>query len=169
MRRLGAELDVRAMSLYRYLPNRDAVLAAVVSRLAAGTVLGFGSASGSGSGTGWAEALRDFADGYRRMLLDHPHAVVLLATYPVDAEIGRAMVADLLARFDAAGIGPEQAVTAVQSVGVFVLGHALAQVGTPPGAEQGGPSAPAEYYDQWFAAGLDALVRGFKQRLAAGG
>ncbi|MCX4745716.1 TetR/AcrR family transcriptional regulator C-terminal domain-containing protein [Kitasatospora sp. NBC_01287] len=161
MRRLGAELDVRAMSLYRHLPNRDAVLAAVVNRLAASTEVEVDP------GAQWPEALHRLAHAYRRTLLAHPHAVVLLATYPVDAEVGQAMVAEVLARFDAAGITVEQALTAVQSVGVFVLGHALAQVGTPPGAEQGGPVASAGFYEEWFAAGLDAMVLGFRQRLGS--
>ncbi|TMR95466.1 hypothetical protein [Nonomuraea basaltis] len=56
-----------------------------------------------------------------------------------------------------------------QSVGVYVLGHALAQVGTPPGTDVAAlvsdPAALA-FYDQWFEAGLLAMVSGFQQRFA---
>ncbi|MFC4117420.1 TetR/AcrR family transcriptional regulator [Nonomuraea zeae] len=60
-----------------------------------------------------------------------------------------------------------EALTAVQSVGVFVLGHALAQVGTPPGGTAAEPDEAArDFYDQWFDAGLRAMVTGFERQLA---
>lgn len=162
MRRLGAELGVAAMSLYRHLPNRDAVLAAVVNRLATEAI------SAVDPGGSWVEALRRFAESYRGMLLTHPHAVPLLATHPIDIELGFELMAGVLERFTAAGVAQDDAVTAVQSVAVFTLGHALAQVGTPPGTEA--PAADAEtggYYQRWFDTGLQAMLAGFLQRLGA--
>jgi TetR/AcrR family tetracycline transcriptional repressor len=164
MRRLGSRLGVAAMSLYRHVPNRDALLAAVVNRLFADTVIEFDP------GMRWQEALPDFAAAYRRMLLGHPNAVPLLATHPVDVELGLELLAGLLDRFAAAGIPLQDATTAIQSVGVYVLGHALAQVGTPPGAtEQAAPAdaGVVEFYDQWFESGLLAMVTGFDHRLPA--
>ncbi|MEV0227889.1 TetR/AcrR family transcriptional regulator C-terminal domain-containing protein [Nonomuraea sp. NPDC050786] len=161
MRRLGARLGVAAMSLYRHVPNRDALLAEIVNRLFAEAVAGYAPAAA------WPEALAGFAVAYRRVLLAHPHAVPLLATHPVDVDLGKRLLTGLLARFEAGGIPQEHAITAVQSVAVYVLGHALAQVGTPPG----GTPAPADetaaaFYDQWFDAGLAAMVTGFERRLA---
>ncbi|MER7750768.1 TetR/AcrR family transcriptional regulator C-terminal domain-containing protein [Kitasatospora sp. NPDC097643] len=161
MRRLGTELGVTAMSLYRHLPNRDAVLAAVVNRLAGEVAVEAADA------TPWPQALHGFARAYRRMLLAHPNAVPLLATHPVDEAAGRAVIAPVLERFRAAGITDGDAVTAVQSVAVYVLGHALAEVGTPPGTTRDPQPAEAAYYDQWFDVGLDAMVQGFRHRLAA--
>jgi TetR/AcrR family transcriptional regulator, tetracycline repressor protein len=155
MRAVGARLGVAAMSLYRHLPGRDAVLAAVVNRLVSEVAVDLPADAG------WPDALRAFALGYRAMLLRHPHAVPLLATQPVDVDTGMALAAPVLDRSRAAGIGQDDAVTALQSVTVFVLGHALAQVGTPPGAEDPPPAAPADYYDRWFAAGLNAMIEGF--------
>ncbi|GAA4495997.1 hypothetical protein GCM10023191_037360 [Actinoallomurus oryzae] len=155
MRGIGARLGVAAMSLYRHLPNRDAVLAAVVNRLVTEVVVDVPADAR------WPDALRALALGYREMLLRHPHAVPLLATQPVDVDTGMALAAPALDRSRAAGIGADDAVTAVQSVIVFVLGHALAQVGTPPGADDAPPAAPAGYYDRWFTAGLDAMIHGF--------
>lgn len=150
MRRLGSELGVAAMSLYRHFENREAVLAAAVNTLAAE---GVPELDGAGS---WAEAVRRFAESYRAMLLAHPNAVPLLATQPVDIDTGRALMAGVLERFAAAGVASEEALTIIQSVGVFTLGHALAQVGPP------GPDAGAEaYYDSWFEAGLAAMIAGF--------
>lgn len=161
MRRLGAELGVRAMSLYRHLPSRDAVLSAVVNRLAGE------AAVETDAETPWPQAVRRFAVSYRRMLLDHPHAVPLLATHPVDVDIGLALIAGVLDRFRSAGIAREQALTAVQSVIVYVLGHALAQVGEPPGSDPSEPPSEAalDYYEDWFITGLEAIVLGFQHRL----
>jgi TetR/AcrR family transcriptional regulator, tetracycline repressor protein len=103
-----------------------------------------------------AGTLRNFAGGCRAMLLRHPRAVALLATHPLGPDRGRELITLLLAGFAEAGIGDERAVTIVQSVAVFTLGHALAQVGREPPAP-----ATAPYYDAWFGAGLDALIRGF--------
>ncbi|MEU7839196.1 TetR/AcrR family transcriptional regulator C-terminal domain-containing protein [Nonomuraea sp. NPDC049129] len=164
MRRLGTQLGVAAMSLYRHLPNRDAVLAAMVDHLFAEAVIDLDA------GLPWPGALARFADSYRRMLLGHPHAVPLLATHPVDIDLGLELLAGLLDRFEAAGIPRQDALTAIQSVAVYVLGHALAQVGTPPGTDT--PEPPAEtavaFYDQWFEAGLRAMVSGFEGELGRG-
>ncbi|MEV6868347.1 TetR/AcrR family transcriptional regulator C-terminal domain-containing protein [Streptosporangium subroseum] len=160
MRGVGARLGVAAMSLYRHVPNRDALLAAVVDHLFAESLVEF-LPSGS-----WPQALTRFAESYRRTLLAHPHAVPLLATHPVDVDGGLSLLAGLLERFSAAGVERADALTVVQSVGVYVLGHALAQVGRPPGAPELEPSPEAAaYYDRWFEAGLHAMVSGFERDL----
>ncbi|MER5651379.1 TetR family transcriptional regulator [Streptosporangium sp. NPDC002524] len=178
MRRVGARLGVAAMSLYRHVPNRDALLAGVVNHLFSQAVAepdpespeGPESSEGTEGAEGpWAEALTRFAVAYRRTLLLHPRAVPLLATHPVDVDTGLTLLAGLLDRFAAAGVPREGALTAIQSVGVYVLGHALAQVGTPPGAAGPAPVAdPAAtaFYDHWFDAGLLAMVSGFERQLA---
>ncbi|MER6951415.1 TetR/AcrR family transcriptional regulator C-terminal domain-containing protein [Nonomuraea sp. NPDC000554] len=157
MRRLGSHLGVAAMSLYRHVPNRDALLAEIVNRLFAEAV------TESRPGGPWPEALSGFAGAYRRMLLAHPHAVPLLATHPVDVELGLELLGGLLDRFDEGGVPRESALTAVQSVGVYVLGHALAQVGVPPGGEEPPPDTDQTFYDQWFDTGLRAMVSGFER------
>ena len=160
MRRLGAELGVAAMSLYRHLPNRDAVLAEVVNRLAGEAIADLDP------GSSWPEALTRFGTAYRRMLLDHPRAVPLLATHPIDVDTGFALIGGVLDRFATAKVSQADALTAVQSVTVFVLGHALAQVGTPSGTAGAEPETPeaADFYQRWFTEGLTAMVTGFTAR-----
>lgn len=159
MRRLGAELGIAAMSLYRHVANREAVLAAVVDHLVTTAITDLEP------GQSWAQSLTSFATAYRRMLLRHPHAVSLLATHPMDVDTGFALIQGVLARADADGVPQAQAVIAVQSVAVFVLGHALAQVGTPPGTKTTTIQTPeaTKYYDDWFSDGLVAMVTGFTQ------
>lgn len=158
MRRIGARLGVAAMSLYRHVPNREALLAEVVNRLFAEAMAGYAPAAA------WPEALAGFGAAYRRVLLAHPNAVPLLATHPVDVDLGMKLLTGLLARFEAAGVPSGEALTAVQSVGVYVLGHALAQVGAPPAPTDEAASA---FYDHWFEAGLAAMVTGFERRFAS--
>ena len=100
------------------------------------------------------------------MLLEHPRAVPLLATHPVDADTGTALLGPVLQRFGDAGIDQQDALVAVQSVVVYVLGHALAQVGAPTGPPPEPVVGAGGYYDLWFAAGLEAMVRGFSDVLA---
>ncbi|MFC4013326.1 TetR family transcriptional regulator [Nonomuraea purpurea] len=157
MRRLGARLGVAAMSLYRHVPNREALLAEVVNRLFTEAM------TGHAPDAAWQRALAGFAVAYRRVLLAHPQAVPLLATHPVDVDLGIELLTELLTRFEAVGIARCEAITAVQSVTVYVLGHALAQVGTPPAP---GDEAAAAFFDQWFDTGLSAMVTGFEHKLA---
>ncbi|MER7582380.1 TetR family transcriptional regulator [Kitasatospora sp. NPDC097691] len=175
MRRIGAHLGVAAMSLYRHLPGRDAILSAVVNHLFATALADLDA------GPTWTGALTRFAVAYRRMLLAHPNAVPLLATHPVDPETAVPVLAVLLEGFAAAGVDQDEALIRIQSVGVFTLGHALAQVGARPGAAdvEGAVDAVADaggsrdagqdpealdYYQRWFDAGLRALVIGFDHR-----
>jgi AcrR family transcriptional regulator len=156
MRGLGARLGVAAMSLYRHLANRDAVLSAVVDHLVAQ------AAVDAAPGTSWRTAVRGFADRYRAVLLDHPRAVPLLATHPVTVDTGLALMAGVLGAFEAAGVDRERALTVVQSVVVFTLGHALAQVGA--GGEEVSEGAE-EYYRSWYDEAVEAMLDGFEHRL----
>jgi AcrR family transcriptional regulator len=167
MRRIGAHLGVAAMSLYRHLPGRDAILSTVVNHLFATALADLDA------GPTWAEALTAFAVAYRRMLLEHPNAVPLLATHPVDPDTAVPVLAALLERFTAAGVAQDEALIRIQSVGVFTLGHALAQVGAGGDTEDSGTgatqdSASLDYYQRWFDAGLQALVAGFEHRQTPG-
>jgi TetR/AcrR family tetracycline transcriptional repressor len=156
MRRVGEHLGVAAMSLYRHVDGRAPLLAAVVDELVSRVLVELAP------GTTWPVAVTRLAAAYRSMLLAHPHAVPLLAVHPVDVETGLGLMSGVLARFAAAGIDQDQALTVVQTVVVFTLGHALAEVGVPPGSAPTAHSpADRAYYERWFAGGLDALVRGF--------
>ncbi|WP_066934992.1 TetR family transcriptional regulator [Microtetraspora fusca] len=162
MRRVGALLGVEGMALYRHVPNKSAMLAAVVDHLTAQA-----ATADLPVGTFWTEALVDFGHRYRAVLLRHPSAVPLLATHPVSPAAAETLLAPILAAVDRADTGIEQIQFAFQSVAVFVLGHALAQVGTPTDG-QAAQSADASYYDTWFDIGLSALYRGFTAEPARG-
>ena len=67
MRRLGAELGVEAMTLYHYLPNKDAVLDGLVERVMAEAETGLADGP-------WDQALTSYARSLRATLLRHPGA-----------------------------------------------------------------------------------------------
>jgi AcrR family transcriptional regulator len=75
MRRLGAELGVEAMTLYHYLPNKDALLDGIVERVTAQAETRFGDGP-------WDRTLTEYARSLRATLLRHPGAAALVATRP---------------------------------------------------------------------------------------
>ncbi|MEU3841093.1 TetR/AcrR family transcriptional regulator [Streptomyces sp. NPDC028635] len=83
MRRLGAELDVEAMALYRYAASKDALLDGLVEALYLELEerLADDAESGADSGAAdWRAGLHRVARGTYDVCLAHPQAVPLLAT-----------------------------------------------------------------------------------------
>lgn len=82
MRAVANQLDVEAMSLYRYVANRDRmldeVIELIVDELAADPDV---ELEPSGS---WADWLAAMARGVRRFSRAHPRAFPLIATHPSD-------------------------------------------------------------------------------------
>jgi len=66
----------------------------------------------------------------------------------------------LIAAMESTTASPEEVLIVIQSIAVFVIGHALAEVGNWPEP----PTAPTSYYDQWFETGITALINGFKHQ-----
>lgn len=132
MRRLGVELGVEAMALYRYVPSKEDLLDAVVEHLVAGiradeVVL-------DAPRDGWQDFLQRLAHGVRRMALAHPKAFPLVASRPAEApwlrpplrslEVVETFLSGLVEEgfSDAAAIGSYRAYTG------FLLGHLLLEV-----------------------------------------
>lgn len=150
MRRLGAELGVEAMSLYRYFPSKAALMDAVVCRMLADLELPSPDADPS---AGWDDAVRAYARSYRALSTAHPRLRPLLATVgpanPTLAAIDRRMVA----LWRAAGFDATTAVQAQTALQGYLAGSCLQGAGTAEG-------------DGAFALGLDALVTGLGARLS---
>ena len=123
MRRLGAELGVEAMTLYHYLPNKDALLDGVVERVMAEAETGLATGP-------WDRALTDYARSLRATLLRHPGAVLLVATRPaVTPETLRAAERGL-ALLCAAGFPVGRALDTLNALTLFVIAHAASEVST---------------------------------------
>jgi AcrR family transcriptional regulator len=123
MRRLGAELGVEAMTLYHYLPNKDALLDGVVERVMA-------EAETSPVDGPWDQALTEYARSLRATLLRHPGAVLLVATRPaVTPETLRAAERGLTL-LCAAGFTVGRALDTLNALLLFVVAHAASEVST---------------------------------------
>ena len=184
MRRLGAALGVEAMTLYHYVPNKAALFDGVVERVL-DAALGGVRVDGQG---GWRAAVREFAHGYREELLRHPAVVQLVATRPVNSPRAFAVADRILGLLAEAGLPPGTALDLFNALGMFTIGHTLAEVGRPPGldageAEEGGvrDADPETYphlaavvaagegldFDARFAFVVDVLIDGYAAAASA--
>jgi AcrR family transcriptional regulator len=129
MRRLGEQLGVEAMALYRYVPSKEDLLDAVVERLVADVhddevVL-------DSPRDGWQDFLQRLAHGVRRMALAHPKAFPLVASRPAEAPWLRPplrslqVVETFLSGLVEEGFTDEAAIQGYRAYTSFLLGHLL--------------------------------------------
>lgn len=132
MRRLGEQLGVEAMALYRYVPSKEDLLDGVVEHLAAGVradevVL-------DAPQDGWQDFLQRLAHGIRRMALAHPKAFPLVASRPAEAPWLRPplrsldVVETFLSGLIDEDFTDEAALEAYRAYTSFLLGHLLLEV-----------------------------------------
>lgn len=154
MRRLGRELGVEAMALYRYVPSRedllDGVVEQVVDELYADPQVHMLPQHS------WQEYVIRLAHGVRRMALAHPQAFPLVASRPPDAPWVRPPLRSLrwiesfLKGLLSQGFSPADAVHAYRAFSSFLLGHLLLELsalGVDTGPVEEGPQAPPPVED----------------------
>jgi TetR/AcrR family transcriptional regulator, tetracycline repressor protein len=151
MRRLGKELGVEAMSLYRYVNGREDLLEGIVDRLV--EQLHLRPDDGElGPVDGWQAYLQWLAHGVRGLAVDHPHVFPLIATRHPAAPWLRPplrslrVVEEFLTTLIERGFSDERAVTAYRSFSSFLLGHLLLEV-TVRGARTSPPEEPLDEGD----------------------
>lgn len=118
MRRLGAELGVEAMSLYKHVANKDALLDGLVEQL--WTEVGAEAPEGGD----WADQLRAFARGIRSMMRRHPQAASLLFSRCVLAPQLLESQASLLDVLRGAGFDEPGAGRTIRSLCSYAMGYA---------------------------------------------
>lgn len=132
MRRLGNELGVEAMALYRYVPGKEDLLDAVVETLIEGMRQDVDVLDAPRDG--WQDFLIRLAHGVRRVALEHPKAFPLVASRPPEAPWLRpplrslAWVEVFLSGLLAEGFTEEAAVAAYRAYTSVLLGHLLLEV-----------------------------------------
>ena len=131
MRKLGAALGVEAMTLYHWVPNKDALLDGLVDRV---MELAFDGLDDPGPGS-WVPWLRQFAHALRGALLAHPGVLPLAATRPVNSPDALRRSEGWLAGMRAAGVPLGRAMDVVNVIATFTIGHTLAEAGQTPGHE----------------------------------
>ncbi len=132
MRELGGSLGVEAMSLYRYLPSREALLDAVVEHVVDEL---YGDPDVLLTPRhGWQDFLVRLAHGVRRIARDYPQTFPLVASRPPQAPWVRPPLRSLrwieafLDALTASGFSDRAAVDAYRAFSSFLLGHLLLEV-----------------------------------------
>lgn len=146
MRRLGAELGVEAMSLYRYVPGRENLLDAVVESIV--EEMRHDDDVIEVPRDGWQDFLQRLAHGVRRVALRHPKVFPLVASRPPEAPWLRPPLRDLrwveafLDGLQTEGFSDQAAVAAYRAFTSFLLGHLLLEV-----SALGGDVGPLDVLD----------------------
>ena len=129
MRRLGAELGVQAMSLYKHVSSKDRLLDEIVEEI-------FGGIEVAGLEAGWQEAMRLRAHATRLALRAHPWAIGLLESRGTTGPASTRYV---------------DAAHAFWTLDSFVYGHVLQEARTTSPragtAEEPGPGADVDMSD----------------------
>ena len=134
MRRLGAVLGVEAMSLYRYVSGREALLDAIADAMT--NSLADDDDVVEQPTDGWQDFLQRLAHGVRRMALAHPKAFPLVASRPAEAPWLRPPLRSLhwveafLRGLMGEGFSSDASVRAYRAFTSFLLGHLLLEVAT---------------------------------------
>ena len=133
MRRVGQALGVEAMSLYKHVPNREALLDAVVDSIV--DELWADPQVQVQPEDGWRDYLTRLAHGVRRFSIEHPRAFPLVATRPPEAPFVRPPLRSLrwveafLAALRGKGFTDEAVLYAYRAFSSFLLGHLLLEAG----------------------------------------
>jgi AcrR family transcriptional regulator len=125
MRKLAAELDVEAMSLYYHVPGKAALLEGLAE-----TILGevrLPAAASAGAGTKLSAA-RSVARALRENALAHPHAIPLLGALGLGSPAARRHTEAILDVLGAAGFAPQAAFTTFLLLRSYVLGYVLWEI-----------------------------------------
>jgi TetR/AcrR family transcriptional regulator, tetracycline repressor protein len=129
MRAVSSRLEVRSMSLYRYVRDRDELFDAVVERIV--NELGDDPEVQLRPVTGWRPYLTGMAHGVRRYARAHPHAFPLVATRPPTAPWvnpplrSLRWVEAMLTGLAGEGFGDEQVLFTYRTFNSFLLGALL--------------------------------------------
>jgi AcrR family transcriptional regulator len=171
MRALAAELGVEAMSLYRHVDGREALLDGVAADL-------MGEIEPRGPSADWAEAVRGFARSDRGLARNHPQAFMFVGLRALDSPGALQPVEDLLASLRGAGFTPARAVAAYRVIAAYTRGYVLSEIagfavseevssvqrvgGRFPTIRLLGRQLAGEPTDASFRAGLETIIRGLQ-------
>ncbi len=132
MRRLGARLGVEGMTVYHYVPSREALLDGIVE-MVIDELYGDPEVHMQAP-DGWQPYIQRLAHGVRRIALAHPQVFPLVATRPPAAPWVRPPLRSLrwmesfLQTLQDCGFSDSAAVAAYRAFSSFLLGHLLLEV-----------------------------------------
>lgn len=139
MRRLAQELGVEPVTVYRQIPNKEAILAAVGERLWSEMP----PPPEDFRQWDWRRQVRTMWLDLHAMMQAHPNAIPILArggAYSSSAAAGTMQMADVFRR---GGLSPDDAAELLHIIGACVVGFGFATVWGRQAARGEGPEAPA--------------------------
>jgi len=165
MRRLGSELGVEAMSLYRHVADRAALIRALADHL-------LSEIETRDSEEEWPDALRTFAGELRALARRHPAAFALAGTGVLGTPGRLGPIEEVLASLRRGGFAPARAIFAYRLVASYARGYALSEIdgfAIEPGSDVALPSVrslgrrlASEPTEANFRAGLETIVAGLR-------
>lgn len=126
MRRLGEQLGVQAMSLYRHVKDKDDLLDGLQGAVLADMEMPASTGDLGERATSWTRALR-------KALIKHPNAIPLFASRAVRDPEALFAVESALSMLSEGGLSDPAALRLYQTMLAFALGHAILE---------GAPRAP---------------------------
>lgn len=124
MRNLAAALGVEAMSLYKHVANKDAVLDGLVELILREMEI-------PPAGTPWREAMRRRAWSVRHTILRHPWASALMESRLAPGEARLSYADRVLSILKSAGFSTQAQYRAFQLLDSYVYGYVLQEVNWP--------------------------------------
>ena len=124
MRRLGEELGVEAMSLYKHVANKDDLLDGMVD-------LVFAEIDLPGDGTGWRTAMRERAISARAALKRHPWAPALMQSRTAPGQATLRHHDTVIGALRRAGFPVALTAHAFSAIDAYVYGFALQERSLP--------------------------------------
>lgn len=157
MRRLGQVLNVKAMSIYHYFPNKDAILDDMIDLIYIELYENIKIESLKNESP--HVVISNFIDGFRDVWRKHPKAFRLLAQRPVVTTRGRQNVEVFMNALVESGLSKEGAIFAYRTILCFASGFILLEnAGVSPLYTIGD-------FDREYSVGLDIILSGIEQRL----
>lgn len=124
MRKLGQELGVEAMSLYKHVANKDDMLDGMIDVV-------FGEIDLPSRGVHWTQAMRDRASSVRQVLARHPWAIGLTESRMKPGPANLRHHDSVIGCLRAAGFSLEMAIHAYSALDSYIYGFALQEQSLP--------------------------------------
>ncbi len=121
MRRLGAELGVEAMSLYKHVANKREILDGIFELVVAEIEL-------PDTGSEWKQAMTRRAESAREVLVKHPWAIGLLEAGGDTGPAALRYIDAIVGALRAAGFSLRNAAHAFSLLDSYIYGHVIQEV-----------------------------------------
>ena len=129
MRRLGSELSVEAMSLYKHVAGKEDILDGIVD-------LVIGEIEIPNQGSDWKEAMRRRAMSGREVLRRHSWAIGLLESRGTKGPAALRYLNAILESLRSAGFSVQDAAHAFWLLDSYVYGHVIQETSMPSAPER---------------------------------